>query len=352
MFSTKCKKFKGEIENYLRNRQNHFESKIDRLFVSLRLKTCLRRTNIIKKDGYPASHLFFVMFMLPLLRLDTIHWFCRKGWRQWSAGGKDTFYRFKQGAFRWRSFTYKFLKELFKKHPTPDGERFFVIDDTVLPKRGRHMENVSYIYDHSRGRSVLGYCLVKLGLLAPNGYYPLDFSFWFSSTRHAKSPEPVIGDPRSISGQRSFEAATCSKLELALQMISRAMGCGFKAAYVLFDSWYAWPSLIRAIRGLDDAPHVICRLKDSKTKYGYQGKKYQLSALYQKVKNQLQKSRRTGLLLKRVTVTMPGSDQPVVIVFAKGYQEPETESVKGKKQCEKPKWVAFLSTDFRGQFFF
>jgi hypothetical protein len=56
MFSTKCKKFKGEIENYLRNCQNHFESKIDRLFVSLRLKTCLRRTNIIKKDGYsPVS---------------------------------------------------------------------------------------------------------------------------------------------------------------------------------------------------------------------------------------------------------------------------------------------------------
>jgi hypothetical protein len=90
---------------------------------------------------------------------------------------------------------------------------------------------------------------------------------------------------------------------------------------------------------------VICRLKDSKTKYEYQGKKYQLSALYQKVKNQLQKSKRTGLLLKRVSVTMPGSAQPVVIAFAKGYQEPEEESVKGKKRCEKPKWVAFLSTD-------
>jgi hypothetical protein len=77
------------------------------------------------------------------------------------------------------------------------------------------MENVSYIYDHSRSRSVLGYCLVKLGLLSPNGYYPLDFSFWFSSKRHARSPEPVIGDPRSVSGRRRFEAATCSKLNLA-----------------------------------------------------------------------------------------------------------------------------------------
>jgi hypothetical protein len=55
MLSTKCKKVKGEIENYLRNHQNQFESKIDRLLVSLRLKTWLRRNNIIKKDGYPAS---------------------------------------------------------------------------------------------------------------------------------------------------------------------------------------------------------------------------------------------------------------------------------------------------------
>ena len=52
MLSTKCKKFKGEIENYLRNRQNQFESKIDRLLVSLRLKAWLRHNNIIKKDGY------------------------------------------------------------------------------------------------------------------------------------------------------------------------------------------------------------------------------------------------------------------------------------------------------------
>lgn len=349
MLSTKCKKFKGEIENYLRNSQNQFECKIDRLFVSLRVKTWLQRTNIVKKDGYPASHLLFVLFLLPLLKLDTIHCFCRKGWRQWSPSGKDAFYRFKQGAFRWRSFTCKILKELFNRHRTADGPQFFVIDDTVLAKRGRQMQNVSFIYDHSRGRSVLGYCLVTLGLLSSNGYYPLDFSFWFSSSRHPKCPAPVIGDVRSISGQRSFEAANHSKLDLALQLIKRAVACGFGAHYVLFDSWYAWPSLIRAIRAIAGGPHVICRLKDSKTQYQYRGKKHQLSALYRLVRGQLQKSRRTGLLLKRVTVTMPGSDQAVVIVFARGYREPEAEPVKGKKHSEQHKWVAFLSTDRRLQ---
>jgi hypothetical protein len=68
MINTNCKKFKGEIENYLRNSQNQFECKIDRLFTSFKIKTWLCRTNIIKKDGYPASHLLFVLFMLPLKR--------------------------------------------------------------------------------------------------------------------------------------------------------------------------------------------------------------------------------------------------------------------------------------------
>jgi len=349
MLSTKCKKFKGEIENYLRNSQNQFECKIDRLFSTLKVKTWLCRTNIIKKDGYPASHLLFVLFILPLLKLNNIHCFCRKGWQQWSHSGKDAFYRFKQSAFRWRSFVYKFLVELFKKHNAVKGQKFFVIDDTVLPKRGKHIENVSFVYDHCLGRSVLGYCLVKLGLLSQNGYYPLDFSFWFSSKRHAKSPAPVIGDPRSISGQRSFEAANSTKIELALQMLKRAIAYGFSADYVLFDSWYAWPSLISAIRDIKKGPHVICRLKDSKTQFVYQGKKYRLSALYQKVKGQLRKSKRTALLIKRVTVKMPNDDKPVVIVFAKGYSEPETESIKGKKQKLQPKWVAFLSTDARPQ---
>jgi len=349
MCITNHTKFKGEIENYLRNGQNKFDSKIDRTFSALKIKTWLCRTDIIKKDGYPTSHLLFVLFILPVLKLKTVNSFCNKHWYQWSVSQKDTFYRFKQKAYRWRSFMYKVLIELFdhldcKKHP-----QFFVIDDTVLRKRGKHIENVSFVYDHCLGRSTLGYALVKLGLLTENGYYPLDFSYWFSSTRHGKSPAEVIGDSRSISGQRSYEAKNFSKIELGLQMVRRAVAHGFNANYVLFDSWYAWPSMINQIRQINTKLHVICRLKNSKTKYEYHGQKYQLADLYQKVRKRFTKSKRAGLLLKRVVVNMPGSQQPVVIVFAKGYLEPEAEPVKGKKKSDPPKWVAFLSTDRRLQ---
>lgn len=346
MVTTKCKKFKGEIENYLRNGKNNFDVKIDRAFCSLKFKTWLCKSNIVKKDGYPASHVLLILFILPLLRLKTVNSFCNKKWHQWSVAGKDTFYRFKIRAYRWRSLLYKVMQEISNQlqfDQAPGEDTYFIIDDTTIPKRGKLMENVSYIYDHSIGRSILGFCIVSLGLFTGSGYYPLDFSYWVSNRRHQKSPIVNDGDPRSISGQMSHEALHCTKLDLALRMIERAVSNGLQAGYVLFDSWYAWPSFIQAIRKIKKELHVICRLKDSKVLYEYKGKKYRLSALYQQVKKELSKSKRTGLLLKRVTVTMSG--EPIIIVFVKGYNEPEETEAKGKKKKKALKWVAFLSTN-------
>ena len=66
-----------------------------------------------------------------------------------------------------------------------------------------------------------------------------------------------------------------------------------------------------------------------------------------KIKSTLRKDSRTGLLIRRVKVKLSSSDEESVIVFAKGYHEPEDDTVKGKKKDKEPKWVAFLSTDTR-----
>lgn len=130
-----------------------------------------------------------------------------------------------------------------------------------------------------------------------------------------------------------------------LMMIQSAVNCGIVPGYVLFDSWYAWPDFINEIRKIKESIHVICRLKESNVQYEYKGQKYKLSELYQKVKHGLKKDQRTGLLLKRVTVKLPKSDQETVIVFSKGYREPEVDRVKGKKKKKESKWTAFLGTD-------
>lgn len=348
MYTTKCKIFKGEIENYLSKEKNNFESRMDRIFHMLNIKTKLNQAGIRKRDGYRASHLLFIFSLLPLFNLSTIHTFCLKKWHHWCTAQKDAFYRFQRNPSRWRSFMYGIILKIseklnFEKYPLK--ERYFIIDDSPLPKRGRNLENVSFIHDHSIGRSFLGYCIVTLGLFTGENFYPLDFAYRFGKKRHPDSPAEKIGDPRSISGQMSHEAKHQGKIQLALQMIQRAFDRGIQAGYVLFDSWYAWPSLIRDIRQINNDLHVICRLKDSKVLYEYKGKKYRLSDLYQNVRASMKKDSRTGLSLKRMTVTLPAYTEPVVIVFSKGYRDPDQDEVKGKKKDKEPKWVAFLSTD-------
>lgn len=349
MVTTKCKNFKGEIENYVITGQNNFDSKVSKVFSSLNLKTCLCRANIIKRDGYHASHLLFILIVLPMLKIKTIGGFCEKHWEHWSKSKRDTFYRFKQNAaYRWRTFMYKVNVRIFEGlqlDNTPQEEQYFVIDDTILQKLGRKIENVSFIFDHNLGRSVLGFCIVTLGLFTANGFYPIDFAYRFGKKRHPKSPEENIGDPRSITGQRSFEAKHYTKLELALIMIQRAVNCGIVPGYVLFDSWYAWPVFINGIRKINKTIHVICRLKDGNVQYEYKGCKYTLSELYAKVKNGLNKDLRTGLLLTRARVKLPNSSDEAVIVFSKGYCEPEIDATKGKKKKKESKWTAFLSTN-------
>ena len=83
MITTKSKKFKGEIENYLRNGQNNFDVKIERAFCSLKFKTWLCKSNIIKNDGYSAAHILLILFVVPLLRLKTVNRFCNKKCDQW-----------------------------------------------------------------------------------------------------------------------------------------------------------------------------------------------------------------------------------------------------------------------------
>jgi len=64
MSITNTKKFKGEIENYLSNHQNIFESKINCVFRCLKFKTWLSRNRIIKKDGYEAAHILFILLLM------------------------------------------------------------------------------------------------------------------------------------------------------------------------------------------------------------------------------------------------------------------------------------------------
>jgi hypothetical protein len=229
MSNTKLDEFKGEIEEYL-EKKTVFESKIDEVFKRLKIKTGLNRAGIVKKDGHHAGHLLFILVLLPILKIRTVQGFCRKHLEQWSEARKDSFYRLKTKDSRWRSLLYWITGIVFDAISTEDA--CIVVDDTILKKTGVTIENVSYVYDHNEGKSVLGYCMVVVGLFTSGGFFPLDFGFSASDKKHKRGCE-YRGDKRSSSGQMSDEAKM-TKLELVESMIKRALSRGVKADYVLF----------------------------------------------------------------------------------------------------------------------
>ncbi|MCP4108789.1 MAG: hypothetical protein GY749_25135, partial [Desulfobacteraceae bacterium] len=82
----------------------------------------------------------------------------------------------------------------------------------------------------------------------------------------------------------------------------------------------------------DKSMHVVCRLKNGNVQYLYKGRLYTLAELYRKVGKQFEKDKKTGLMPARITVRLQGSDEDAVIVFSKGYEEPEDNTVKSKKK--------------------
>ena len=206
-----CKKFKGEIENYLGKSQNHFDSKIQEVFLSLKVKTWLCRTDIVKQDGYHALHILLVLIMIPFLDVKTVHTFCQKQWQIWSLCKKDMFYRFKNNAkYRWCLFMRKINIEIFKllelkKNATAGN--IFLVDDSNLVKTGRKIENISYVHDHHLNQRLHGYCIVALGLLIPKGFYNLDFAYWFGKERYRKSPEETL-EPLAVPAEKEVMKST------------------------------------------------------------------------------------------------------------------------------------------------
>ncbi len=344
MYNKKIDKFQGQVEMVLKESLADIDLTCTQLFKTLRIKSHLTGAGIRKLEGYSACHLLFALFTLVFLPLKGVSSCARLNLTTITAAGKDAFYRLKNRDLSWRSFLWRLLgclsQRLAWSHHAPE-DCYFVLDTTVLPKRGEKIEEVSYVYDHCRGRTVLGYELSTLLLVNPRGYYPLDFGYLFSKHRGKDHQAATVAHPHSSLDRRRQEALI-NKLDCSLRMLERALAKGIKATYALMDRWFASPKFFLALRQL--GLHGIGRLKRGTGRYQYQGHWYTLDELYQKAKTSLVRYRALGYSLTRLEVVcangLHGS-----IVFSKGYQEPEVNQLAGAKLPPQPKWAAFFTTD-------
>lgn len=324
--------FQGEIGHNLKlykEKFSHLEYDISSSLAKLNFFKHLNACGAKKEKGYPLQPIFFAMILLPFLKKSFCHLWGHPRLPQLQGVGKDVFYdALKLRSIHWRRLILRLVRRVIKLGgETPHKDKLLIADDTTNHKRGKKIELVSYVRDHALNRTVLGLKHLVLSYFDGKSFLPLDFSIHASSHRPSGSySKPVDG--RSITGKRRAEANR-KKTDVLLEMLQRSYNNGIDAAYVLFDSWFAHPKIIIAIRNI--GYDVICRLARNKTKYYYHGPPYTLKQLYRGfARESLQTI--ASLSLKATTLTVQLADfQAVTLVFAKAN--------KSKK------WVVFLSTD-------
>lgn len=344
MHNRKLVRFQGQIETALKNFRASLEWKIKELFTGLRVQSHLTAAGIRKQEGVSPVHLLFVLTNLVFLHLQSVHDLLQRPLQSLFLARKDTFYRFKRGEWSWGPFYRRFLAYLGKRLRWSETSRdhCLILDTSVLPKRGRRLEHLSFVYDHSQGKTVKGYEILTLGLLTPRNFYPVNFGHHFSQTVPAEAPETRPRRTRGDLARRLQEARELTKPALALKLLKAALAQGLSAPYLLVDAWFTCPKFCQEVTTL--GLHVIGRLKRDQTIYYRDGVGYTLDQLYRVHKHRLVKAPALGLALRRVPVAC-GNGLPGAIVFTKGYQEPDLEARPGARLKAQPAWTAFFTTD-------
>lgn len=162
-------------------------------------------------------------------------------------------------------------------------------------------------------------------------FMPLTFSLLSSENEENRFCEEKAGLDKRSNGYKRRVESTKKATEVLFNLLAEVTNYKVAAQYILFDSWFAYPSII--IGTLKYGINTICMLKDTpKIFYKYNGKDMVLNKIY----NVVRKNRGKAKILASVIVEL-GRDE-------------EGKLVKGKIVFVREKsggnnWLALLSSD-------
>ncbi|MFQ5825399.1 MAG: IS701 family transposase, partial [bacterium] len=102
-----------------------------------------------------------------------------------------------------------------------------VIDDTLLEKFGKQIEEVGKFYDHAKKRYVLGHNLVTSQYVTPRGCFPIGLRLYLKRDKK----DPVFK----------------TKIELAKELVEQAVTLGLRFKTVVFDAWFLSREFVKFI---------------------------------------------------------------------------------------------------------
>lgn len=300
---------------------------IVQLFKEFKIGSLLNLSNISRTKGASPLELFSIIFNLCFQGKNLFEGVIRNKMIKLN---KRHIYGFLNNSnYNWRKLLFLLSTRIyliFKELNSNPNEEVLIIDDSTYDRsRSKFVELLSKVFDHNSSRFIKGFRLLTLGWSDGNSFLGLDFALLSSSkekNRYCEADNQI--DQRSCGSIRRKEAIQKSTVILPM-LVKRALRVTrVKAKHLLMDSWFSFPKVIHELLEHID---VICMAKDhAHVYYSYQGQKYRLSHLY----NRLKKRRGKATIKASVLVETSYGDQ-IKLLFVKA------DSERG--------WLALLSTD-------
>ena len=223
------------------------------------------------------------------------------------------------------------IKETIEPLSSRNRKNVLILDDSLYSRsRSKAVELLARVYDHVEHKYVCGFRMLTLGWSDGNTFLPVAFSLLSSE----KERNRICGIDRRIdkrtNGYKRRMESTQKSTKVMFDLLRQVQEHGVQARYLLFDSWFAFPSIICRVR--EHRLHVICILKSmKKILYTYKGEKMTLDTLYKEL---LKKPGRAKFLANAIVqiTNSEGNPVPARILF-----------VRDRNRSKK--WLALLSTD-------
>ena len=162
--------------------KNRMSDDLFHLFGKFVIGHLLSRLSLEIQVGVSASELILSLCLFRIVG-ESIHSICKHKIYELSNHGKNCFYRMMiRPRMDWRrlmnhfALRYMCLLRKYGEVPQSGTTTCFIIDDIVLEKSGVRMEGISRVFDHVKGRCVLGYKLLLCAFFDGKTTIPFDFS--------------------------------------------------------------------------------------------------------------------------------------------------------------------------------
>jgi len=265
---------------------------------------------------------------------------------------KDVFYEFlNDDRTDWRKLLYHIVCQLWTKvivrsdHKPTDT--CLMIDDTDFPKTGRRMENIGRVHSHLEHRSILGFKALFLGITDGISQMLLDFAILGEKGRKGNYGMSGKELSRRYSTERDADAAiqtrlseySMSKIDLAIEMIGRAIRQKVRFRYVLADSWFTCAKIVRFIRSRHIKCDYIGMIKvgeEGKTKYRFERKDLTAPAIIKRLNKRGDKKYSRKLRCWYMSADVAFADTSVRLFFI--------------RRSKRGPWSGLLTTDLSLRF--